>query len=151
MDCLLFLLLSRRSVQNSTQNFRDRRQGKELLAVRLSVHHFSSSQCRRPSCRRDRRSNLQDDPERLGEIGASIVDGRRVSSRGIEPLLPKGSLATASESTATVDCRWTTSCCCDHWTNLDRSPVVSIFRSRRPATVSKNIDRSISHGILVQF
>lgn len=80
----------------------------------------------------------------LGETDASIAGERRVSSRGTEPPLPRGSLATASGSAATAGCRWMTSCCCDRWTGLDRSPAISTSRSRHPATTSNNIGRSVS-------
>lgn len=51
MDCLLCLLLLTIRPEDSTQDFRNRRQGKELLAVR--PFHFSGPQYRRSSCRSD--------------------------------------------------------------------------------------------------
>lgn len=87
---------------------------------------------------------------RLGTAGTFIASGRRVSSRDKGPPLPRESRAAASESTATAGCRWTTSCCCDHWTSRGRSPLASTFRRQRPTTTSGNIDRLVSH-ILAQF
>lgn len=90
-------------------------------------------------CRHDGRLNGPQDRRchpgrRLGETGASIVGGRRVSSLGTGPPLPRGSRATAPGSAATAGCRWTTSCCCDRLTGPSRSPAVAPSRSRRPAT-----------------
>lgn len=88
--------------EDSAQDLCDRRQEKKLLACPF---RFSGPQYRRSSYRCNRQSSPQDHPERLGEAGASIAGGRQVSSRGIELPLPKGSLATASESTTIADYR----------------------------------------------